>query len=71
MAQDIQSLGVCHMEDQRVILGTALGGKDLADCLRVQSVGTQSVYSFRRNGHKTAIFDDVCRSAGCLGVLRR
>ena len=53
------------MQDQRVILGAALGFKDLGNRQGVQTIGTQSVHSFRGNRHQATFFDNFrCDSGG-------
>ena len=52
---------ICNVEDQRVILGTALGGKNFGNSLGIQSVSAQTVNSFRGNGHQFAFYQK-CRS---------
>ena len=57
---DLRQLG--DMEDQGVVLGTALGLEDSGNSLFVQAVGAQTVDGLRGDGHQTAVFNDFsCR----------
>ena len=56
-----QPLRSRNMDDERVVLRTALGLKDLVDSLCVQCVGTQAVDRFRGNSHQSPLPQDVCR----------
>ena len=59
-----QPLRSRNMDDERVVLRTALGLKDLVDSLCVQCVGTQAVDRFRGNSHQSPL------AAGCLPLRR-
>ena len=52
------------MQDQGIVLGTALGLKDLSNGFFVQTVGAQTVDGFRGDGHQTAAFDNFRRGYG-------
>ena len=55
------------MDDERVIRRTALGLVDPAYCVRVQGICAKAVDRLRRDGHQSAIADDLRR----LGDLVR
>ena len=57
------------MEDQGVILGTALSGKDFGNSLRIQTVGSQTVDSFRRKGNQLTGFQQFGCQFCYLGVF--
>ena len=50
-----------NMGNQRIVRRPALGCINLFCSILIQSISSQSVYSFRRKGHKTAPADDFCR----------
>ena len=55
MGEQLHLNGVRHMEDQGIVLGTALGDEDFRNGAFVQTVGTQTVDRLRRDRHKTAL----------------
>ena len=56
-----QPLGSRNMDDERVVLRTALGLEDLVNSLCVQCISTQTVDRFRGNSHQSPLPQDVCR----------
>ena len=68
MAETLHFLRFRHMEDQGVILGTALCRKDSGNGVFIQAVGPQTVNRFRRNGHQASVFDDFRRN--CRRIRR-
>ena len=66
---DILRLG--HMENQWVILGTALGLKDFQDGITVQTIGSQPVNRLCGQSHQAAVFENLCGFLCRLEVLGR
>ena len=62
LAVALQPCGVGHMDDEGVILGTALGLENAAHRILVQAVGAQAVDRLRGNAEKAAPTQD----RGCL-----
>ena len=69
MTEALHFLRFRHMENQGVILGTALGLKDSGNGVFIQAVGTQAVNRFRGNGHQAAVFDDFRRNGRRIRVF--
>ena len=57
MAETLHFLRFRHMEDQGVILGTALCRKDSGNGVFIQAVGPQTVNRLRGNRHQLALAD--------------
>ena len=71
MAEILNLSWVSHMEDQGVVLGTALGLKDLGYRFFIQTVGTKTVDCLRGNCYKAATADDFRCGLRSQRVLRR
>ena len=56
-----QPLGARHMDDEGVVLGTALCLKDLMDRFLVQGVGSQAVNGFRGDGYQPSLPQNIRR----------
>ena len=56
-----QPLRSRNMDDERVVLRTALGLEDLVNSLCVQCISAQTVDRFRGNSHQSPLPQDVCR----------
>ena len=63
--------GIRHMEDQGVVLGTALGDEDLGNGVFIQTVGTQTVDRLRGDGHQASLTQNFCRHVAGLHIRRR
>ena len=62
MAVQLQPVRTGDMEDQRIILRTALCLKNMENCCLVKGVGSQSIYRFGRDPQQPA----VAENGGCL-----
>ena len=68
-AVSLQPGGVGNVDDQRVILRSALGQENAAHSVLVQGVGSQTVYRFRGDAQKSPPAQDgggVPDGVGCL-----
>ena len=54
------------MENEGVVLGTALGLEDPAHGLGIQSVGSQTVNRLRRDAQQAAVPEDGCCCSNIL-----
>ena len=67
-----QPIGERHMDDKRIVLGTALGLENAAHRLFVQRIRPQTVDRFRGNPQQAAAADDLRRRGNrtvvCVGV---
>ena len=59
---------IVDVQNQRIVLGPALGQKDLLHRLRIQSVGSQTVNRFGGDAHQTARPDQL---GGSFEILFR
>ena len=70
MAESIDLRPIRHMEDQRIIAGTALGLEYFGHSIGIQSIRSQAVYRFRRDRHQLTLPDQRSsrfRGSGLLG----
>ena len=67
-----QPIGARYMDDERIVLGTALGLKNTAHRLFVQRIRAQTVDRFRGNPQQAAASDDLRRRCNrpmvCVGM---
>ena len=66
MADILHFCRLGNVEDQGVILGTALGNEDLGNGFFVKAIGTQAIYGFCGQRDQAAVFDDF-RGGSCRG----
>ena len=67
---DFRKLGaVMDMNDQRIVGGPALGGKNRQNSLCVQGIGPETIDGFRRKGNQFACAEQIRRQG--QGFLRR
>ena len=71
MAVSCQLFCAGDMDDERVVLGTALGEKDFRHRLLIHGVGAQTVDRLRRDGDQAACADDLRRLGDGCGVAGR
>ena len=69
MAEPLNLRRLRHMEDQGIVLGTALGLEDLQHGVFVQTVGTETVDGFGRNGYQATGFNDFRGGWRSVGIL--
>ena len=61
LAVALQPVGGGDMKNQRVVLGTALGRKNVTYRLAVQPVGPQAVHRLSGDAQQTSLAEDVRR----------
>ena len=64
MAEQLNLLRAADVENQGVVLGTALGLKDLGNGLFVQAIGPQTINRFRGDGHQLPLLNQIRRNGG-------
>ena len=69
MAEVLHLIHPRHMENQRVILGPALGLKYFQHRIGIQTVGAQAIDRLRGNAQQPAASDDVRRSIQGVRIL--
>ena len=69
MAEQFNLFRAADVQDQGVILRTALGFKNFGNGLFIQTVGTQTVDGFRGNGHQLAAANHFRSNDGGLCIL--
>ena len=71
MAKKLDLLRTGDVQNQGIVLGTALGFEAFGNGIFVQTVGTQTLDSLRGNGYQFAGFDQICGNNGGVYVRRR
>ena len=71
VAEQLNLLRAGDVQDQGVVLGTALGFENLGNSSFVQTVGAQTVDGLRGNGNQSALHDDIGGNGRSLRILGR
>ena len=69
MAEQLNLFRAGDVQNQGVVLRTALGLKDFGNGFFVQTVGTQAVDGLRGNGNQTALHNDIGSNCRGLGIF--
>ena len=68
VTEQLDLLGTGNVQNQRIVLGAALGFEDLCHSIFVQTVGTQAVDGFRGDSNQLAVHDQVSRGGRGNGI---